>query len=62
MLFSFLYLTVRALFGAQLRAVRPIPDLGAYFRKVLDSRVRAQIGYHGWVADFPSAGLVAVRR
>src|SRR5439155_5722627 len=26
------------------------------FDKILDSKVRAQTGYFGWVADFPSAG------
>jgi YVTN family beta-propeller protein len=43
-------------YRAYLRAVPPIPDLGTYFRKILDPRQRAQTGYTGWVADFPSAG------
>ena len=30
-------------------------DFGAYFDKVLDSRVRAQTGYYSWNAGFPSA-------
>ncbi|MFN2627090.1 MAG: BTAD domain-containing putative transcriptional regulator [Gaiellaceae bacterium] len=43
-------------YRARLEAVRPVPDLRAYFEKILDRRVRAQTGYYGWIADFPSAG------
>jgi YVTN family beta-propeller protein len=41
-------------YRASLKTVRPVPDIVAYFDKVLDSRVRAQIGYTGWVSDYPS--------
>ena len=38
-------------YRARLRAV----ELDTHFTKVLDSRVRAQTGYFGWIAGFPSA-------
>ena len=41
-------------YRAHLRAVQLKPDVGTYYRKVLDSRVRAQVGYYGWAADFTS--------
>jgi hypothetical protein len=41
-------------YRAHLKAIRPVPDIGAYFNRILDSRTRAQVGYNGWVADFPS--------
>jgi peptide/nickel transport system substrate-binding protein len=34
--------------------VRTVP-MTAYFNNVLDSRVRAQVGYYTWAADYPSA-------
>ena len=40
-------------FHARVNAVPVVPDI--YFSKVSDSRVRAQIGFGGWAADFPSA-------
>ena len=43
-------------YRAHLRAVRIDQNYGAYYNKVMDSRVRAQVGYFGWAADFPSAG------
>jgi peptide/nickel transport system substrate-binding protein len=42
-------------YRAQLKAVQLVPDISAYYNKVLDSRVRAQTGYIGWSADYPSA-------
>jgi peptide/nickel transport system substrate-binding protein len=44
-------------YRARLNAV-PLGSSGpaAYFGKVLDSRLRAQTGYSGWGADYPSAG------
>ncbi len=42
-------------FRARLESVRPVPDVGAYFSKVLDSRVGAQAGFWAWIADYPSA-------
>jgi len=42
-------------FRARVKAVPVAPDPSIYFNKVSDSRVRAQIGFGGWGADFPSA-------
>jgi peptide/nickel transport system substrate-binding protein len=42
-------------FRARVKAIPPNPDVSAYFAKVGDSRVRAQIGFGGWGADYPSA-------
>jgi peptide/nickel transport system substrate-binding protein len=44
-------------YRARLKSV-PFGNFGPhdYFAKVLDSRLRVQTGYYGWVADFPSAG------
>ena len=41
-------------YRARLRTIRITSDLGVYFNRVLDSRLRVQIGYIGWNADFPS--------
>ena len=41
-------------YRARLKAVRIVSDLGEYFNRVLDSRLRIQSGYIGWNADFPS--------
>ena len=38
-------------YRARLEAVDP----STYFNRVLDSRVRAQTGYYGWFAEYPSA-------
>jgi YVTN family beta-propeller protein len=43
-------------YRARLKTVQLVPDVSAYFNKILDSRLRVQTGYDGWVADFPSAG------
>ena len=40
---------------ASVRAIPTVPDAGVYFTKVGDSRTKAQIGFGGWGADFPSA-------
>jgi peptide/nickel transport system substrate-binding protein len=42
-------------FRAHVRTVRVVNQVGAYYSKVLDSRLRAQTGYGGWAADYPSA-------
>jgi len=42
-------------YRARLHAV-PLSQFGSYFGAVLDSRRRIQVGYYGWLADFPSAG------
>jgi YVTN family beta-propeller protein len=34
--------------------LKTLPGIGAYFQKVMDSRVRAQVGHIGWVSDYPS--------
>jgi YVTN family beta-propeller protein len=39
---------------ARLKTVRPVPDIGAYFNKILDPRVHAQTGYIGWQSSYPS--------
>jgi peptide/nickel transport system substrate-binding protein len=36
------------------RARLKVLPLNRYFEKVLDSRSRAQVGYWGWAAEFPS--------
>jgi YVTN family beta-propeller protein len=41
-------------YRARLRAVRIVSDLGPYFSRVMDSRLRIQSGYIQWNADFPS--------
>jgi peptide/nickel transport system substrate-binding protein len=41
-------------YRARLKIVRAADPL-AYFTKILDPRVRAQVGYWGWAAEFPSA-------
>jgi peptide/nickel transport system substrate-binding protein len=43
-------------YRTQLRTVAIDHNHGAYYNRVLDSRVGAQVGYFGWAADFPSAG------
>jgi len=43
-------------YRARIKSVGPASDIGPYFHEILDSRVRAQTGYFGWIADFPSAG------
>jgi peptide/nickel transport system substrate-binding protein len=40
---------------AQVKAVPVVQDASAYFRKVGDSRTRAQLGFSGWAQDYPSA-------
>jgi YVTN family beta-propeller protein len=37
--------------------IDPGGGIGAYFAKVSDSRNRVQIGYSGWIADYPSAAI-----
>ena len=37
------------------RASRPFPVRAGYFEKVGDSRLKAQTGFSGWGADYPSA-------
>jgi YVTN family beta-propeller protein len=39
---------------AQLKPVRVVSDIGAYFGRIFDPRTRAQIGFLNWAADFPS--------
>jgi peptide/nickel transport system substrate-binding protein len=43
-------------FRAHVNAIAVGKDASPYFSKVSDSRVRAQIGFSGWGADYPSAG------
>ena len=43
-------------FRARLNSVAVIPDESAYFNRILDSRTRAQAGWYGWLADYPSDG------
>jgi YVTN family beta-propeller protein len=42
-------------FRADVKAITPRNGPGNYFKAVSDPRNRAQIGYGGWVADYPSA-------
>jgi len=42
-------------FRADVKAIVPRPDPGVYFTAVSDPRNRAQIGFGGWTADYPSA-------
>ncbi len=42
-------------YRARLKAITPSPDIGAYFGPISDPKTRAQVGYYGWSADFPSA-------
>jgi len=39
---------------AHLKVIRAAPDANAYFSHILDPRTHAQMGWFGWVADFPS--------
>jgi YVTN family beta-propeller protein len=41
-------------YHARIRTIRAA-DILSYFMKILDSRTRAQAGYIGWAADFPSS-------
>jgi YVTN family beta-propeller protein len=43
-------------YRAHLKAVHLATGISPYFNKILDSRTRAQTGYYGWIADFPSVG------
>jgi YVTN family beta-propeller protein len=40
---------------ATVKTVAAVPDVGAYFNAVSDSRTQAQMGLGAWTADFPSA-------
>jgi YVTN family beta-propeller protein len=42
-------------YRARLKVVSLTRDPFAYFGKIMDSRTRAQTGYFGWAAEFPSA-------
>ena len=42
-------------YRARVKAIKPSPDIGAYFEPISDPKTRAQTGYFGWSADFPSA-------
>jgi peptide/nickel transport system substrate-binding protein len=42
-------------FRARVNAIPVGQNANPYFRKVSDSRLRAQIGFSGWGADYPSA-------
>jgi peptide/nickel transport system substrate-binding protein len=42
-------------FRADVNAIPVVSSADAYFSKVRDSRVGAQVGYSGWAADYPSA-------
>jgi peptide/nickel transport system substrate-binding protein len=46
--------TVSLLHAIGYRARLKVLPLNRYFEKVLDSRSRAQVGYWGWAAEFPS--------
>lgn len=46
--------SVLGLLGYRAR-VEAVNGFDAYFAKVSDPRARAQIGFGGWLADFPSA-------
>jgi peptide/nickel transport system substrate-binding protein len=41
-------------FRARLKTIRITSNLGPYFNRIMDSRLRVQTGYIGWNADFPS--------
>jgi peptide/nickel transport system substrate-binding protein len=42
-------------FRAGVKSIAPVPDPSGYFTKVADPTTRAQIGFGGWVSDYPSA-------
>ena len=39
---------------AHLKTIPITPGIGGYFGHVNDPRSHAQVGYYGWVADYPS--------
>jgi peptide/nickel transport system substrate-binding protein len=39
---------------AHVKALRPGQGVASYFSRILDPRTQAQMGFYGWVADFPS--------
>jgi peptide/nickel transport system substrate-binding protein len=41
-------------YKARLKLIPTVSGIGPYFDHVLDSRNRAQMGFYGWVSDFPS--------
>ena len=42
-------------FRADVKAIVPVPDPSGYFNQVADPANRAQIGFGGWISDYPSA-------